>query len=96
MICSVSRLVRVGGIAVVCGMLSACGASSPAGTGFASAGGSSCELLRKEMNVLISRGVAGQIEAQQAGRKLSAQNQAQVARYNAALEGYLGQQCQNR
>lgn len=76
--------------------LAACSSTGPQGAaGFTSASGD-CKSLRAEMNKLVASGVAGKVEALEAGRKLSPAAKAQVDRYNALLAGYLGQQCQNK
>lgn len=55
--------------------------------------GQSCQSVRGELNKLDSKGVPSQIEAAQAGRKLSANQQADVDRYNKLLNDYLGARC---
>jgi hypothetical protein len=55
--------------------------------------GSTCESVRGDLNKLDSKGVPSQIEAAQAGRKLSANQQADVDRYNKLLNDYLGARC---
>jgi hypothetical protein len=89
---SIGRLLAV---ATVSAILGGCAAGGP-GVGFAGVAGGSCEALRKEMNALVARGVIGDLDARQAGRKLSKEAAARVERYNAALNGYLGQECHNQ
>lgn len=42
---------------------------------------------------MVNNGVQGSVEAQSAGRKLSAQQKADADRYNQLLEQYLGARC---
>lgn len=67
------------------------GPSQAPSAGFA--GGSDCKAKKAEMSQLVSQGVEGEIEAQQAGRQLSPAAQARVDRYNGLLNSYLGSQC---
>jgi hypothetical protein len=87
---------RLAVLAALGALVAGCAAGG-SGSAFTSGpAGGSCDALRKEMNGLVARGVTGEIEAQEAGRKLSKEAAARVARYNAVLEGYLGQECQNQ
>ncbi len=84
-------LVAVLGVAIAA-TLSGCASNGPTQVGFA--GGSDCKSTRAELNRLDAQGVPGKIEAQQSGRKVSAESAAQISRYNGLLEQYLGNQCQ--
>lgn len=53
----------------------------------------SCSETRRELDQLDARGVPAQIEAANAGKKLSAKQQANVDRYNRLLQSYLGARC---
>lgn len=55
--------------------------------------GTSCQSIRGELNKLDSRGVPSRVEAAQAGKKLSAQQQSEVDLYNKLLADYLGARC---
>lgn len=57
------------------------------------AGGQTCQTIRAELNRLDSRGTPAKVEASQAGRKLSADAQSDVDRYNSLLNQYLGARC---
>jgi hypothetical protein len=53
----------------------------------------SCRETRRELDRLDARGVPAQIEAANAGKKLSSKQQANVDRYNRLLQVYLGSRC---
>ncbi len=76
--------------------LSGC-ASAPAGNGDPGARslpqGTSCQSLQGELNKMVGRGVQSSVEAQTAGRKLSANQKADADRYNQVLAQYLGARC---
>ena len=55
--------------------------------------GQSCQSIRGELNKLDSRGVPAKVEAVSSGRKVSAQDKADVDRYNQLLNWYLGGRC---
>jgi hypothetical protein len=55
--------------------------------------GQTCPSIQQEMNRLLSRGVQGNIEREQAGKPLSPAAKADVDRYNALLNQYLGARC---
>lgn len=76
-------------------LLSACaGENQQAGSVTASLpDGKSCQQLRGEIDRLDSRGVPAKIEQANAGKKLSAANQADVEQYNKLLQQYLGARC---
>lgn len=57
------------------------------------ASGKGCQDLRREINRLDARGVPGLIEAEKAGKKLSAARRADVDLYNRLLGEYLGNRC---
>ncbi len=81
---------------VAAGLAASVGLTGCAGGGggsFATSSVQSCKQLRKEMNRLVSRGVAGKIEAANAGRRVSAKSRTQIDRYNSALAQYLGARC---
>lgn len=42
---------------------------------------------------MVDRGVQNSVEAQSAGRKITAQQKADADRYNQLLEQYLGARC---
>lgn len=55
--------------------------------------GTSCQSIRGELNKLDSKGVPSRVEAAQAGKKLSPQQQSEVDLYNKLLGDYLGGRC---
>jgi hypothetical protein len=55
--------------------------------------GASCGSIQQELNRLLGRGVQGSMERQQAGKALSPAARADVDRYNALLNQYLGARC---
>ena len=55
--------------------------------------GQTCQSVQSELNRMVNNGVQGSVEAQSAGRKLSAQQKADADRYNQLLEQYLGARC---
>ena len=52
-----------------------------------------CAQLRTDLNSMDKRGVPGMIDARNNGKKLGAQQDAEVNRYNQVLDQYLGGQC---
>lgn len=57
-------------------------------------GGGDCQSVRGELRKLDGMGVPGQIQARQAGSRMSAEVNARIDRYNSLLEQYLGNDCQ--
>jgi hypothetical protein len=57
------------------------------------AAGQSCGSIQQELNRLLGRGVQGSVERQAAGKPLSPAAKADVDRYNALLNQYLGARC---
>jgi hypothetical protein len=57
------------------------------------AAGQSCGSIQQELNRLLGRGVQGSVERQSAGKPLSPAAKADVDRYNALLNQYLGARC---
>ena len=55
--------------------------------------GQTCQSLRGDLNRMDSRGAQAKVEAVTAGRKVSAQDKAEVDRYNELLNYYLGGRC---
>lgn len=55
--------------------------------------GATCQSIQAELNHMVDRGVQSSVEAQAAGRKISAQQKADADRYNQLLEQYLGARC---
>ncbi len=55
--------------------------------------GESCQSIRSELNRLDARGVPAQVERASNGGKLSADQRANVDRYNQLLNQYLGARC---
>lgn len=57
------------------------------------ASGQSCGSIQQELNRLLGRGVQGNIEREASGKKLAPGAKADVDRYNALLNQYLGARC---
>jgi hypothetical protein len=57
------------------------------------AGGQSCGSIQQELNRLLGRGVQGSVEREAAGKTLTPPAKADVDRYNALLNQYLGARC---
>ena len=55
--------------------------------------GYSCQSVRAELNRLDAKGIRSKVEAASSGRKMSAQVQDEVDRYNYLLNVYLGARC---
>jgi hypothetical protein len=60
--------------------------------GFASGG--DCLSVRNELRKMDGMGVPGQIQAREAGQRMSADVNGRIDRYNYLLEEYLGNNCQ--
>jgi hypothetical protein len=83
-------------VLVAAGALAGCAAqSAPGGDPGARPlpAGQSCQTLRGELNRMDSRGTPAKVEAVSSGRKVSAQDKAEVDRYNQLLNYYLGARC---
>ena len=89
---SIKTRFTLGVIGVCAAALGGCASQGPSGF---TAAASDCKSMKVELNRLVSAGVAGKIQSQQSGAKLSAQSQAQVDRYNGLLNSYLGGGCAN-
>ncbi len=57
------------------------------------ASGQSCGSIRQELDKLDRKGTQSKVEAATAGKKLAPAAQADVDRYNALLNQYLGARC---
>ena len=81
---------------VLCGLLAGCANEPKGGDPGARPlpGGMSCGSIKQEMDRLLGRGVANQIEGRQSGRKLTPAQSADADRYNELLNYYLGARCQ--
>ena len=71
------------------------GASTPGGDPGASAlpAGESCGSIREQLNKLDRKGAQSSVEAQNAGKKLSAGQKQDADDYNRLLGQYLGSRC---
>lgn len=88
--------IRACGVSVAAALLlAACAGDSqqPGSVTAALPDGKSCQQLRGEIDRLDSRGVPAKIDQANAGKKLSAANQADVDQYNRLLQQYLGARC---
>jgi hypothetical protein len=55
--------------------------------------GESCGSIKSQLSKLDARGVPASVQAQAAGRKISAQQKADADLYNRLLNDYLGARC---
>jgi hypothetical protein len=55
--------------------------------------GQSCGSIQQELNRLLGRGVQGSVERAASGKPISPAARADVDRYNALLNQYLGARC---
>jgi hypothetical protein len=77
--------------ALVGGCASGGGPGGPAKK--ALAGGETCGSIKAQLNKLDARGVPASVQAQAAGKKISAQQKADADLYNRLLNDYLGARC---
>lgn len=81
-------------IAVLGGALQGCGGAAGGDPGARPLPlGESCQSIRGELNRLDSRGVPAQVEKATNGGRLTADQRANVDRYNQLLNQYLGARC---
>jgi hypothetical protein len=81
------------GLAVVLVVLAGCADGSGDPGAVPLAGGESCGSIRQELDKLDRKGTQGKFAAVAAGKRLSPAAQADVDRYNALLNQYLGARC---
>jgi hypothetical protein len=84
-------LLGAAGVAMLAG-----GCASGGGTGPGSkalANGESCGSIKSQLNKLDARGVPSSVQAQAAGKKISAAQKADADLYNRLLNDYLGARC---
>jgi|SRR5688572_8394159 hypothetical protein len=62
-------------------------------TSKALANGETCSSVKSQLNKLDARGVPASVQAQAAGKKISAQQKADADLYNRLLNDYLGARC---
>ncbi len=79
-------LVAAAGLAAGC-------ATNGGGGGGGTMSDSSCAAIKQQLNRLDAKGVRSSVEAQAAGRPISAQQKADADAYNKALSDYLGGRC---
>lgn len=81
--------------AVAAGLTGGCASGGgPGGPGKKSlAGGETCGSIKQQLNKLDARGVPASVQAQAAGKKISAQQKADADLYNRLLNDYLGARC---
>lgn len=84
-------LLGAAGTAVVVGGCASGGTGGP--TSKALANGESCASVKQQLNKLDARGVPASVQAQAAGKKISAQQKADADLYNQLLNDYLGARC---
>ena len=85
-------LLGAAGSAVLIGGCASGGGSGGPSTK-ALAGGETCASVKAQLNKLDARGVPASVQAQAAGRKISAQQKADADLYNRLLNDYLGARC---
>ena len=90
---SISLALAAAGTALLLTACSGGGGQAPS-AGFTSSGGD-CKSQKAQMSQLASQGVEGDIAAASAGKKLSADAQGRVDRYNGLLNTYLSSGCAN-
>ena len=89
------RACAVGFGAAVMMMLAGCAGEGGGGNGpGAKLASNQCGSIRGELNKMDSRGVPNLIEAKSSGKRMSAQQDGDISRYNSLLEQYLKGQCQ--
>lgn len=85
-------LLGAAGAAVLAGgCASGGGGGGPGGKALAS--GESCGSIKSQLNKLDAKGVPASVQAQAAGKKISAQQKADADLYNRLLNDYLGARC---
>lgn len=85
-------LATMSAIAFVGGCAS--GGSGPGGPSAKQlANGETCGSIKTQLNKLDARGVPSSVQAQAAGKKISAQQKADADLYNRLLNDYLGARC---
>lgn len=86
---------RLGVAAGLCLAALASGCAGGGGKGYAQAlpAGSTCGSIKGQLSRLDARGVRSSIEAQSAGRRLSAGQKADADAYNSLLNDYLKARC---
>lgn len=80
-----------GSAVLVGGCASGGGSSGPGSKALAS--GETCGSIKSQLNKLDARGVPSSVQAQAAGKKISAQQKADADLYNRLLNDYLGARC---
>lgn len=87
------RLALLGAV----GMAALVGGCASGGTGGPTskvlANGESCGSIKSQLTKLDQRGVPASVQAQAAGKKISAQQKADADLYNRLLNDYLGARC---
>lgn len=79
------------GVAVAVSGCASGGGSGPSGKQLAN--GESCGSIKSQLNKLDARGVPSSVQAQAAGKKISAAQKADADLYNRLLNDYLGARC---
>lgn len=83
---------RLSGVLLLAAAALTAGCATSGGSGpKISEGG--CQAIKAELNRLDAKGVRSSVEAQAAGRSISAQQKADADAYNKALSDYLGNRC---
>jgi hypothetical protein len=85
-------LVALAGFALLAGCAEGGGSGGDPGA-IPLASGQSCGSIRQELNTLDRKGTQAKVEAATAGKRLPPAAQADVDKYNALLNQYLGARC---
>lgn len=86
-------LLGAAGMAVLIGGCASGGGGGSGPSRKALANGETCGSIKSQLNKLDARGVPSSVQAQAAGRKISAQQKADADLYNRLLNDYLGARC---
>lgn len=90
---SAFRVALIGAVGVATA-LAGCASGSSSGPGAkALANGETCSSVKQQLNRLDAKGVPQWVQAQSAGKKISAQQKADADLYNKLLDDYLGARC---
>ncbi|WP_295559471.1 hypothetical protein [uncultured Hyphomicrobium sp.] len=84
-------LLGAAGMAVLVGGCASGGAGGP--TSKQLANGETCGSIKSQLNKLDASGVPSSVQAQAAGKKISAKQKADADLYNRLLNDYLGARC---
>lgn len=87
------RLALLGAAGATAVALAGCASGNSTPSGRALPSGETCSSVKQQLNRLDAKGVPASVQAQAAGRKISAQQKADADLYNRLLNDYLGARC---